>query len=368
MLDSYRLRIAALGGYEGEAKRRNSQKIMDVSWMRDPATKPVYVKWVNSGIPVIDDDDVPVYAKYNVKSYHNITGDEVAYLLQFRLEDMKERPDIKVGSYVSIPNELDEPEWWLIWHYDDRPQFRQFSIVKCTWIYKWTSFKDGHRIIHQCLGVTRNQNNYNSGCWLDYYTEVVEQQHVMLMPSNDDTNILTYNTRLLVSNVGRHPPIAWKISKVQPSVVNDTVRFTMTQEQYNAAVDNAELMIADYKKSYVEPEILETEESIPSNVGAHTIKQNLEIVYSGKPVIRAGGGFKKFILKENVDGKLVDASGDIKWSADFGGNEDKLEFLIEDNICKIKCSNDYSLIGNTFNLIVTTEYGSKSIIVEVTSL
>ena len=178
-LDLFRARMAAVGGYEGEARRRNSQNIMDASWMRDPATKPVYVKWVDSGLPLIDDDDVPVYAKYNVKSYHNITGDEVAYLLQFRLEDIRDNPNIKVGSYVQIRNEMDEPEWWLIWHLDDRTQFRQFSIVKCTWIYKWTSFKDGHRVIHQCLGVTRNQNNYNSGCWLDYVFEIVEQQHVM---------------------------------------------------------------------------------------------------------------------------------------------------------------------------------------------
>ena len=360
MLESYRLRMAALGGYDGEAKRRNAQKIMDASWMRDPATKPVYVKWVNSGLPIIDDDDIPVYAKYNVKSYHNITGDEIAYLLEFRLDDIRERPDIKVGSYVFIPNEMGDYEWWLIWHYDDRPQFRQFSILKCTWIYKWTSFKDGHRVVHQCLGVTRNQNNYNSGCWLDYYVEVVEQQHVMLMPSNDDTNILTYNTRLLVSNVGRYPPIAWKISKVQPSVVNDTVRFTMTQEQYNAAVDDTELMIADYKKSYVEPELLELEET--------PTVSDLEITYSGKPAVRAGGGYKKFTLKTRVDDKLVDISGNVVWSVNFDGNEDKLECSVQDNIFKVKCTNDYSLIGKTFTVTAESEHNSKSLLVEVISL
>lgn len=163
MLDSYKLRMAALGSYEGESRRRNSQKIMDASWMRDAATKPVYVKWANSGLPLVDDNDMPIYAKFNVKSYHNITGDEVAYLLQFRLEDMKNNPNIKVGSYVQIMNELDEPEWWLITHFDDRTQFRQFSILKCLWIYKWVSRVDGKRIIHQCLGAPRNQSSYNSG-------------------------------------------------------------------------------------------------------------------------------------------------------------------------------------------------------------
>lgn len=163
MLDSYKLRMAARGSYEGEARRMNSQKIMDASWMRDAATKPVYVKWVDSGLPVIDDDDIPVYAKFNVKSYHNITGDEVAYLLQFRLDDIKSNPNIKVGSYVQIMNEVDEPEWWLIVHIDDRTQFRQFSILKCTWIYKWVSRINGKRIIYECLGAPRKQNSYNSG-------------------------------------------------------------------------------------------------------------------------------------------------------------------------------------------------------------
>ena len=93
MINAYRNRMAAMGSYEGESRRRNSQKIMDASWMRDPATKPVFVKWCDSGLPVVDDDDVPVYAKYNVKSYHTITGDEVSYLLQFRIEDLKNRLD-----------------------------------------------------------------------------------------------------------------------------------------------------------------------------------------------------------------------------------------------------------------------------------
>ena len=163
MLDLYKLRMSASGNCEGEARRMNSQKIMDASWMRDPATKPVYVKWVDSGLPVIDDDDVPVYAKYNVKSYHNVTGDEIAYLLQFRLDDIKNNPNIKVGSYVQIMNEMDEPEWWLIWHLDDRTQFRQFSILKCTHTYRWLSLKDGKRIVHECLGCPRNQSSYNSG-------------------------------------------------------------------------------------------------------------------------------------------------------------------------------------------------------------
>ena len=360
MLDHYRLRMAAMGAHEGEARRKSSQKIMDASWMRDPATKLVYVKWVNSGLPVVDDYDIPVYAKYNVKSYHNITGDEIAYLLQFRLEDMKQRSDIKVGSYVQIRNEMDEPEWWLIVHYDDRTQFRQFSIVKCTWIYKWVSNVSGKRVIYQCLGAPRKQNSYNSGVWLDYTLQVVENQDVFWVPTNSDTQTLLYDTRIMKSDVGRYPPIVYKISKIEDTAVQGITKFTMTQEQFDSARDNVELMICNYYEHTVQPEIAEMEEIPAFN--------NLEITYSGKPAVRAGGGYKKFTLKARVNDKLIDVTSDVEWNVDFGENQDRLECSSQGNIFKVKCLNDYSLIGKTFTVTAKTQYGLESIIVEVISL
>lgn len=360
MLESYRLRMAALGSYEGEARRRNAQNIMESSWMRDPATKPVFVKWVNSGLPVVDDDDEVLYAKYNVKSYHNITGDEVAYLLQFRLEDLKERPDIKVGSYVRIPNEMDQMEWWLIVHEDDRTQFHQFSILKCTWTYKWVSKVNGKRIIYNCLGAPRKQSSYNSGVWLDYTMQTTENQEVFWVPTNDDTKTILYDTKMLKSSPGRYPPLRWTITKVEDTATEGISKFTLAQDFFNPATDNAELMIANYYESAVEPELPETEE-VPT-------VSDLEIAYSGSPAVKAGGGYKKFTLKSRIDGKLTDCADGMEWAIDFDGNEDKLESISDGNIFKVKCINDYYLIGKTFTITATTKYSSKSLIVEVASL
>ena len=361
MLDSYRLRMAALGSHEGEAKRRNAQNIMDASWMRDPATKLVYVKWVDSGLPVIDDDDIPVYAKYNVKSYHNVTGDAIAYLLQFRLEDMRHNKNIRVGSYVQIMNEMDEPEWWLIVHYDDRLQFRQFSILKCTWTYKWVSRIGGKRKIYECLGAPRKQNSYNSGVWLDYTTQTVENQEVMWLPTNDDTKTILYDTKFLKSSPGRYPALKWTITKIEDTAIEGISKFTLAQDQFDPAKDNIDLMIADYYSSYVEPEVPEIEEiPIASN--------DLEIVYSGSPVVRAGGGYKKFTLKSRINEELVDVT-DVEWSIDFSnGDLDKLEQSVKDNILKVKCKPDYLLIGKTFTITAKNKHSSKSLIVEVISL
>ena len=375
MLDSFRTRMAALGGYDGEAKRRNAQKIMDASWMRDPATKPVYVKWVDSGLPMIEDDDVPIYAKYNVKSYHNITGDEISYLLQFRLEDLKDNTNIKIGSYVQIVNEMDEPEWWLITHFDDRTQFRQFSILKCLWVYKWVSNVDGKRVIHQCLAPPRNQNSYNSGVWLDYTFQIVENQSIAIMPTNDDTRTIAYDTKFLISEPGRNPPIAWKISKIFNAFNGDITRFTMTQEQFNPATDNAELMIANYYDgSSTDPEFAENKET--------EIISDLEIVYSGMPTVRAGGSSKKFTLKKYVDGILTDIIAEypdhksdpnyVSWSIKYANNEDnfeldKIEYTFKGNVCEVKCK-EYALIGNKFTINASVGGNSASIVAEVISL
>lgn len=136
--------------------------------------------------------------------------------------------------------------------------------------------------------------------------------------------------------------------------------FTMAQTQFDPARDNVELGIADYWESAVEPELPETEE-IPTF-------DHLEIAYSGSPAVRAGGGYKKFTLKTHIDGQFVDVTDEVNWDVDFGENQDKLVHTENGNIFKIKCINDYSLIGKTFTITATSKHGSKSLVVEVTSL
>ena len=196
---------------------------------------------------------------------------------------------------------------------------------------------------------------------VDYTFQVPENQQIVIFPTNDDSRTIQYDTKFILGDEKRRPPIVWKTSKIQSSFNGDITRFTMTQEQFNPATDNAELMIADYWSQAVEPEIFETEE-IPT-------VSDLEIAYSGKPAVRAGGGFKKFALKSRIDGKLVDCPEEVNWSIDFpDGDSTQLETSAADNTFRVKCKPDYLLIGKTFTITATTKYGSKSLIVEVTSL
>lgn len=183
----------------------------------------------------------------------------------------------------------------------------------------------------------------------------------MWLPTNDDTKTILYDTKFLKSSPGRYPPLAWKVSKIEDTATEGISKFTMTQEQFNSATDNFELLIADYWESAVEPEILETEET--------PIVSDLEITYSGSPAVKAGGGFKKFVLKSRTDGKLVDCTEEVSWSIDFpDGDLEQLEISKNANIIKVKCKPNYLLIGKTFTITATTKHSSKSLICEVTSL
>ena len=183
----------------------------------------------------------------------------------------------------------------------------------------------------------------------------------MWLPTNDDTKTILYDTKFLKSSPGRYPALKWTITKIEDTAVEGISMFTLAQTQFDPAKDNVELGIADYYESAINPESVELEE-VPTVL-------DLEITYSGNPAVRAGGGYKKFTLKSRVDGKLVDIIEDIEWSVDFpDGDPEKLECSSEGNIFKVKCKNDYSLIGKTFTIIAKGANSSKSIICEVISI
>ena len=183
----------------------------------------------------------------------------------------------------------------------------------------------------------------------------------MWLPTNDDTKTILYDTKFLKSASGRYPPLRWTITKIEDTATDGISKFTLAQDQFDSAKDNVELMIANYYDSYVEPEILEIEEIPTTNC--------LEITYSGKPAVRAGGGYKKFVLKTRVDEKLIDVTDNVEWNIDFqNGDLEQLEYVTSNNVFKVKCKPDYSLIGKTFVITAKSKYSSSSIIVEVVSL
>lgn len=325
MLELYKKRLNASGTHMGDALKKQSDMIMDKTFTRDIAYRKCFI------------DGKPIDAKYIVHTYYTISKDAVDYHLQFR-------PGVHypIGTYIDVPDDIGEYHTWLIVARSDEPQFVKYNILKCNWTFRWM---DGD-IVRECLGVLRSRNSYNSGLWLDYYMTIPENQNQFIVPTNEITQTIDYNTRFLISDNKIHP-IAWEVSKREDMFPTGVTWITLKQSLFNPDWDNMELMIANYfKRNNKEPaEGCEDKE--------------YKIVYSGTPHIKAGGSFKTYELipSENCTWNII------------GIDESKLETKINSNIISIKILSDYSLIGTVFKLnAVIDEEVVASIDIEVISL
>lgn len=346
MFDHYKSRMAHRGANMSEMLRMQSNMVIEQTWERDPNYRQVYVVRVNHGLPEVTPQHELIDVKFNVASYQTLASDEVAYTLQFRHGESRKRPEISIGSYVYMEDEDGVWKWWLICHLDERPQFRQYQILECNWTFGWV--KGGQ--IYRCLGVQRYQNSYNSGAWDADRTTAVDNITSMWLPTNADTQTIGYDQRFLISDQGRIPPICFAISKIEDTTPVGITKFKLTQETFDPNHDNAELMLADYYDSNIEPVEAEME---PELLGMATI------VYSGAAAtIKVGGSFKTFTPTftgedVTVDRWLVsDKNGDI--SADI----ENYTIKYDGDKLKLKVAQNYNLIGTVLIVQVVGSDGS----------
>ena len=159
MYDLFNNRMRLQGRNMGEVLKHQSDKIMDATFTNDVAYRKCYIqdkdvifpeqtlasykkaKAVFQGTEKYNPQKImgfePIDAKYLVHAYYSISGDSVDYYLQFRPLEHGRNPNVKVGSFVFVPDDLGVYNLWLIVARDDRPQFPQFYILKCNLLLKW---------------------------------------------------------------------------------------------------------------------------------------------------------------------------------------------------------------------------------------
>lgn len=289
MLDTFKARMARQGGSQNKAYLKQSDMVIDATFMRDPAYRRVIITHAPSDIYNEEFD-----AKYLVESYYNITKDEVPYYLQFR-----PHVQVPIGSYVDIPDNNDVLERWLIVAYDDRPQFPLYYILKCNWTLKWV-YNDK---VYKVFGVLRNQNSYNSGEWTDYLTTSVENQNKFWMPTTPYTQTLNYGQRVLINDAGREVPLAWRVSKVEDVQPIGITKLTFAQQLATLQEDCGKYGLANWctvaDRVLPKPEACMTcplKEPKYIDAGIEMPKPELprgKIIYNGKDAtLRVGGGSK----------------------------------------------------------------------------
>ncbi len=348
MFEHYKNRMAYRGRNQGEMLRLQSHMVVEHTWDRDYNHRQAYVVKVNHGLPEVTAKHELIDVKFNVTSYQTIESDEVAYTLQFRHGEAQRHPDIAIGSYVYMQDEDGVWKWWLICHFDERPQFRQFQILECNWTFGWVV---GGKIYH-CLGVQRYQNSYNSGAWDADRTTAVDNIASIWLPTNADTQTIGYNQRFLISDKGRVPALCWAVSKIEDTTPVGITKFKLTQETFDPTHDNAELMLANYYDSNVEPVEPDIEGELISPAA---------ITYSGTTAtVKVGGSYKVFTPAFRGEGVTVD-----KWlvsdeDGDISADIENYTIERDGEKLKLKVAQNYNLIKKVLIVQVIGTDDSKA--------
>lgn len=353
MFEHYKSRMAHRGANMSEMLRMQSTAVIEETWTRDPNYRRVYVVKVARGLPEVTDAHELVDVKFNVDTYQKAGADEPAYHLQFRHGAEKHNPDIGIGSYVYMEDEDGEWKWWMILGLDERPAFRQYHIAECNWKFGWVS--DGKIYYH--LGILRNGSatrevDENS------YTSVVNGNAIAWMATNADTQLIDHNQRFLISDYGRKTPLCFGVGNIVDTMPIGITKFVLSQQTFDPAHDNADLMLANYYDTSVEP----TEPDIEQELSG-----TASITFSGtKPTVKVGGSYKTFTPVFSVEGTTV-----AKWlisdeNGDISGDTENYTIEYDGELLKLKVATNYYLIGKVLIVqVVGTDGSTAEVSVEV---
>ena len=337
MFEHYKSRMAHKGTNQSEMLRMQSNMVIEQTWDRDPNYRRVYVVKVSNGLPIVTERHELVDVKFNVDTYQKAGSDEPAYHLQFRHGAEKHNSDISVGSYVYMADEDEQWKWWLITSFDERPQFRQYTINECNWELGWVC--DG-KIYHH-LGVLREGSSGDVD--ENSYTSIVDGTLTIWLPTTDDSVTIGYNQRFLISDERRIMPLAWEVSRIIDTHPFGLTKVKMKQTTFDPIHDNAERMLASYYNSEIAP--------IESN--EETLTNQFVITYNGtKAAVKVGGSEKVFTAQLPEDNYF-----DIRWSISDGDKTYDCTYenntwtfgdytiITTDRTMKLKVASNYDLIG-----------------------
>lgn len=171
------------------------------------------------------------------------------------------------------------------------------------------------------------------------------------LPTNNDTLTIGYNQRFIISDPRRRPPLAWQVSKIEDTQPEGLTKLKFTQETFDPVHDNAELMLANYYSSPIEPEVAGTVTELPKPA---------VITYSGnKPTLKVGGNFKTFTA--SFDSQGVSPR---RWIiSDENGNEitsEMTDYIVayDGDKLKLKIARNYNLVNKVLIIQVIGTDGS----------
>lgn len=382
----------------GRARKQQSDEIMLHTWWEDIQAQWAYaydmfhdIGYDHFGLHDIHPQDdanktaVPIkFIRHATQTYSKdpITywlqlqpgqGDIVDYFDDYRSKYGNFHP---VGLYFDIMDEEGKYNKWLCVNTANynQNQFPTYELLRCDYVFQW--IHNGKR--YECPGVLQSQNSYNSGLWLDYKIQSVQDQQKFAVPLNSITETLFYNHRMIIDSCLYNPdsePRAWLISKVHRISPDGIARITLAQDTFDQHRDYIERdtdgnvigMWANYYNSNVEPTPV-----IPSEEEQYTPAITSVITCSGKPQFRIGGSAKTFTVKYYYsDGDEIPDHEVGGWSFSIDGEtvpNTLFNFTVDNNKIKVKFLGDDSYIGKILTITNTSADVTSSIDIEIIAL
>lgn len=379
---------------EGQARKLQSDMIMEYTWDRDIQSLPCFiydcyhddepdkVRNLNS---LKSKTKTPIQAKYIVNAYQSDNKDQVSYHIQFKpsqrcnvpyyYESFERRYDslFPMGLYIDIPDEQGNYNRWLVTEKANyyNPQFITWSVLPCDYRFQWIF--DNKK--YQMWGVLRSQNSYNSGIWTDFKITTLEDQQKFVVPLNRDSEKLYHNQRMIIDARVESEPIAWLITKVKRLAPNGLTRITLAEDKFDQHHDYIEKdiygNIIGMWCNYFDSDI-DINEPVIEKANVYSV-----ISYSGtKSELKVGGSYKTFTISsfDSVTDELVNSTID-KWKFYIDGESfdenDLLKIIypsdankLEKNQIKVKFIGSDDYLGS----ILTIQNDDSSLEVKIVGM
>lgn len=345
-LDKFNKKMNLQGGSLRNEKIRNSQNLLQETFADDASFRLGIYFW-KLGIDSYDNEKT-VSIRFYSERYSSANGNTIKFqtLIDTPIVVGDILYDSKFERYYLCTESfnIDNIHW-------------QGKLVLCNWILKWQN-KNGDILEYPCYDI--NSTQYNSGEMSNKQFTVGSSQHMITLPCDENTVILSSPQRFFLDK-NKVNPTSFIVTQNDTTSYNigkkGIVKVTLYECEKNNEKDRIDLGICDY----IDKNSLSTDNS-------DDVLVNKSVINYTTNVIKSGGDKQIFI------GKFYDSNGNevknisAKWNiiCDFKNN---LEVNQSDNQIQIGIDDD-NYVDEEFKLILSDDKGdySSSLIIGIESL
>jgi hypothetical protein len=324
----------------------NSKKLLEETFADDASyTKGIYL-W-ELGLKSYEDKESIGIRLYK-RSFSNANG------VSMKFQTLINTPII-VGDiiYDSVKDEyfictesfnIDDIHW-------------QGKFTYCNWILKWQN-KNGDILEYPCCDM--NTTQYNSGEQTNKQFTIGSSQHMITLPSDENTISLRTPQRFFLDKNMNNPTV-FIVTQNDTTSFNygdkGLVKVTLYEDVFNSSTDRLDLGVCDY----IDKDKIKTDNSDDVFISKSVISYNTAI-------IKSGGNSQIFVGKffDNEGNEVVDIIPKWETICDFKNALEVEEF---NNQIKIGIDND-DYVDEEFKLILSDDNGdySSTLIIKIESL